>query len=89
VLLIDQHASVQFAGVNTICFRVISVSDYPTYHGWCWLTGYQLDNKGQAVERREIFVQVAGLRPAPPMRRDQRRAPRRGTTSPTEQASSR
>ena len=66
VLLIDGRASVQFAGDRALRLRVISVSDYPTYHGWCWLTGYVLDPSGQARSRREVFVQLAGLRPAPP-----------------------
>jgi hypothetical protein len=38
------------------------VHDWPTYTGWVWLDGYQLDESGDAVERRSIFVQVAGLR---------------------------
>jgi hypothetical protein len=42
---------------------VISVCPKPTYRGWAWLTGYQLDDRGNAVEKREIFVQLAGLHP--------------------------
>lgn len=63
VLLIDGRASVQFAGDRALVLRVISVSERPTYHGWAWLTGYVLDGAGQALDRREVFVQVAGLRP--------------------------
>ncbi|WP_326551411.1 hypothetical protein [Micromonospora sp. NBC_01813] len=33
-----------------------------TYQGWVWLAGYVLGPDGQARERREIFVQRAGLR---------------------------
>ncbi|GGQ42984.1 hypothetical protein [Couchioplanes azureus] len=59
---VSRAASVQFAiGFN---FRVIRVDDKPTYEGWCWLDGYQMDGDGMAIERRKIFVQVAGLRPA-------------------------
>jgi hypothetical protein len=65
VLLIDERASVQFAGDRALVLRVISVSDYPTYYGWCWLTGYVLDADGQAVDRRHVFVQFAGLRAVP------------------------
>ncbi|WP_243707786.1 hypothetical protein [Micromonospora sp. KC606] len=43
-------------------FRVIKVCDQPSYHGWVWLTGYVLDRTGKAVDRREIYVQSAGLR---------------------------
>jgi hypothetical protein len=44
-------------------FRVIRVHDWPTYEGWIWLDGYELNGSGDAVERRSIFVQVGGLRP--------------------------
>jgi hypothetical protein len=42
-------------------FRVIRVHDWPTYDGWVWLDGYQLNAAGDAVERRSIFVQVKGI----------------------------
>lgn len=57
-------ASVQFGGLAAFCFRVIRVHDWSTYDGWCWLDGYQLNASGDAVERRSIFVQMSGLRPA-------------------------
>lgn len=67
VLVVDRRASVQFSGDQALLFRVISVRQEETYHGWCWLTGYVLDRaSGQARDRREIFVQLAGLRPAKP-----------------------
>jgi hypothetical protein len=44
-------------------FRVIRVHDWPTYDGWAWLDGYQLNGAGDAVERRSIFVQLKGLQP--------------------------
>jgi len=47
-------------------FRVIRVHDWHTYDGWAWLDGYQLNAVGDAIERRSIFVQVNGLRPARP-----------------------
>jgi hypothetical protein len=43
-------------------FRVIRVHDWPTYEGWIWLDGYELNAAGDAVERRSIFVQINGLR---------------------------
>ncbi|MFC6022663.1 hypothetical protein ACFP2T_41710 [Plantactinospora solaniradicis] len=61
VLLLDGRASVQFAGGRTLLLRVAVVSGYPTYHGWCWLTGYVLDQSGRAVDRREVFERLAGL----------------------------
>lgn len=62
LLLIDGRASVQFTGDRRLRFRVLSVDPKPTYHGWVWLSGYVLDDHGEAVERRDVFVQVAGLR---------------------------
>lgn len=60
VLHVTREASVQFA--TPIYFRVIRVHDWPTYTGWVWLDGYQLNDAGEAVERRSIFVQAGGLR---------------------------
>ncbi|MFF0149922.1 hypothetical protein [Micromonospora sp. NPDC005203] len=91
VLHIGSGASVQFGGDRSLIFRVIKVCDRPTYDGWVWLTGYSIDRAGNAVERREIFVQRTGLRlitpatapaaartlPAPPGH-----AGRRGATLP-------
>ena len=65
VLIVDGHASVQFGGGRRLLFRVISVDLKPTYPGWAWLTGYALDDAGDAVERREIFVRKDGLRRVP------------------------
>ena len=62
VLRVTRAASVQFA--EPLLFRVIRVLDWPTYDGWAWLDGYQLNSAGDAVERRSIFVQVAGLQSA-------------------------
>lgn len=64
LLRVDGRASVQFAGDRALTFRVVSVCPKPTYTGWVWLTGYVIDRRGQAIDRREIFVQLAGLRPA-------------------------
>lgn len=61
VLHVTRAASVQF--VEPILFRVIRLHDWPTYDGWCWLDGYELNSVGDAVMRRSIFVQPAGLRP--------------------------
>lgn len=63
LLHITRAASVQF--INPFLFRVIRCLDRPTYHGWAWIDGYELDDRGDASRRRELFVQLAGLRPAP------------------------
>jgi hypothetical protein len=59
VLHVTREASVQF--VEPILFRVIRVHDWPTYDGWVWLDGYELNAGGDAVERRSIFVKIGGL----------------------------
>ncbi|MET8527597.1 hypothetical protein [Micromonospora sp. NPDC005172] len=60
ILLLTREASIQFTKPMT--FRVIGVvTDWITYDGWVWVDGYQLDKKGDAVERRRIFVRSAGL----------------------------
>jgi hypothetical protein len=60
VIQVTKAASVQFS--SPMLFRVIRVHDWPTYEGWIWLDGYELNASGEAVERRSIFVQVGGLR---------------------------
>ncbi|WP_433284127.1 hypothetical protein [Micromonospora sp. CA-244673] len=59
VLHVTRAASVQF--LRPIMFRVIRVLDWPTYDGWLWLDGYELNAAGDAVNRRSIFVQQEGL----------------------------
>lgn len=75
LLHLDRAASVQF--VNPITFCLIRVLDRPTFDGWIWIDGYELNKKGDAVARRELFVQLAGLRKlsasAPAPRRGGRR----------------
>lgn len=85
VLSVTRTASVQF--IDPMLFRVIRMHDWPTYDGWAWMDGYELNSTGDAVERRSIFVQLEGLRQvnkAPdPRTRNQRAAaiPRPRTTT--------
>ncbi|MFG1841883.1 hypothetical protein ACGFH8_26050 [Micromonospora sp. NPDC049175] len=65
LLLIGGACSVQFSGERALRLRLVSVDPRPTYHGWVWLTGYVLNGKGLAVDRREVFVQQAGVRLLP------------------------
>ncbi|WFE52023.1 hypothetical protein [Micromonospora sp. WMMD1155] len=62
LLLIGAACSVQFTGDRALRLRLVSVDERPTYEGWVWLTGYVLNDKGLAVDKREVFVQQAGLR---------------------------
>jgi hypothetical protein len=65
VFFVSHAASVQFAGDRAINVRVIRVDPRVTYVGYAWLDVYVLDPAHCAVERRSIFVQVAGLLPIP------------------------
>ncbi|MEU7998598.1 hypothetical protein AB0B83_25160 [Micromonospora sp. NPDC049060] len=61
VLHLTRAASPQFA--RPIFFRLIKVrKDLYTYDGWTWLDGYQLDEKGDASARREVYVLKAGIK---------------------------
>ncbi|KXK59424.1 hypothetical protein AWW66_24260 [Micromonospora rosaria] len=61
LLHLTRAASLQFG--RPILFRLIRVqTDWITYDGWVWLDGYQLDDRGDAVARRSVFVQRAGIR---------------------------
>jgi hypothetical protein len=61
VVFVGRAASVQFAGDRGFNFRIIRKLEWSTYYGWVWLQGYALNAAGNAVERRVIFVQTAGL----------------------------
>ncbi|MER7418189.1 hypothetical protein ABT346_15645 [Micromonospora peucetia] len=63
VYLLTREASPQFAKPITV--RVIRErTDLITYHGWTWVEVYQLDARGQAIDRRELYVRPDGMRPA-------------------------
>ncbi|MDG4762370.1 hypothetical protein [Micromonospora sp. WMMD710] len=75
---VGEACSVQFADSRALRVRVISVDDRPTYPGWIWLTGYVLGPTGDALEKRELYVQHAGLREVA--------APRATVTAPARRA---
>ncbi|GAB3065441.1 hypothetical protein [Micromonospora schwarzwaldensis] len=61
VLHLTRAASVQF--VRPIIIRVIrEITDRHCYDGWTWIEAYELNAMGEAVAKRELFVQPAGLR---------------------------
>lgn len=82
VVLLGRAASVQF--VRPIRVRVIRQLDWPTYDGWCWIDAYQLNDAGDATERRSLFVLAAGVEYLTPRRTAAVRpgAPRRTTNQP-------
>ncbi len=61
-LRLDQVCSPQF--VRPIMVRVVGVLDRPTYPGWVWVEGYELDASGDALRRRQLFIRHDGTRPA-------------------------
>lgn len=64
LIFIGEPASVQFQGARALRMRVIRVDEQQTYEGWLWLDGYVINARGDAVERRTVFVRQAGLRRA-------------------------
>ncbi|WP_422736556.1 hypothetical protein ACN263_23890 [Micromonospora sp. WMMD729] len=79
LVLIGPECSVQFSGDRALRVRLVSIGAADPYHGWVWLTGYVLDAKGMATDKREVYVRSAGIRacsPASPrMRRVGRKVP--------------
>jgi hypothetical protein len=51
-------------GFRPILFRLIRVDEHQTHSDAAWLDGYEITPKGEAIERRSIYVILAGLRPA-------------------------
>ncbi|MFF0720847.1 hypothetical protein [Micromonospora sp. NPDC003816] len=41
-------------------------TDRNSFDGWTWIEVYVLDARGDATDRRELFVRPGGMRPAPP-----------------------
>jgi hypothetical protein len=58
-VIVGRAASVQFQ--EPIRMRVIEVDQRTSCPGWAWLRGLQLDEAGDVIERRSVFVQLAGL----------------------------
>ncbi|MCM0677878.1 hypothetical protein NCC78_24845 [Micromonospora phytophila] len=76
VLYLTPSASPQF--VRPITVRVIRVlTDWHTYHGWCWIDVYELGSHGDAVDRRSLYVLCEGVhrRTTPPAAAPPRRRP--------------
>ncbi|MEQ4304854.1 hypothetical protein ABNF97_26315 [Plantactinospora sp. B6F1] len=72
---VGSAASVQFRGERKLTLRVVAVDSRPTYYGFAWITGYVVDRAGVATDKREVYVQVAGLVLLQPARRTRSAAP--------------
>lgn len=64
-MFVGPACSVQFTGDRALLMRLVSLGEVDPYNGWTWLTGYVLDARGLAREKRELYVMKAGLRVAP------------------------
>ncbi|WP_233513898.1 hypothetical protein [Micromonospora craterilacus] len=74
VYLLTREASPQFGKPITV--RVIRErTDRHTYCGWAWIEVYQLDARGNATDRRELFVRPDGMRPVQTPQPTARRTP--------------
>ncbi|MEV6527794.1 hypothetical protein AB0M43_38320 [Longispora sp. NPDC051575] len=75
-VLLTAEASPQFAGQHQLRLRVTGAETASSVRGWGYLRGYVLDEHGDAVKTRRVYVRWAGVQvttnPTP-------RAPRPGT----------
>ncbi|MDG4785939.1 hypothetical protein O7626_08365 [Micromonospora sp. WMMD1102] len=62
VVGVGPAANIQFRGERKLVLRVVAVDSRPTYYGWAWIAGYVLGRNEIATDKREIYVQVAGLK---------------------------
>ena len=62
IVLLGAAASVQFGGDRATLLRVTRIDKRPTYDGWIWLSGYELDRRGSAISKRDVFVQIDGIK---------------------------
>ena len=59
-MYVGAPASIQFRS-RPIYFRVATVLDWPVSDGWMRLKGYEVNRLGEALRKRRIFVQAAGV----------------------------
>ncbi|MEU8113465.1 hypothetical protein [Micromonospora sp. NPDC048947] len=61
IVRIGLACSVQFTGNRVLRLRLVAVGEPDPYNDWIWLTGYVLGPKGNATDKREVYVQRAGV----------------------------
>lgn len=66
MLYLGRDASPQFSA-RPIVARMIKAQDWPiSWEGGAWISVYELDAAGEAVEQRSVYVILAGVRPYVP-----------------------
>jgi len=65
-VLIGRACGVQFGDGRHLVLRVIDAEPSKYWDGMAWISGYVLDTGGKAVDKREVYVIVDGLRVAEP-----------------------
>jgi predicted RNA-binding protein with TRAM domain len=63
IVHVGPSASVQFAGDRRLWLRITRIG--AVHDGMAWVRGYVVLPDGRAVERRDIYVIVDGLRVVP------------------------
>ncbi|GIG57162.1 hypothetical protein Lfu02_15340 [Longispora fulva] len=63
VLILDREASPQFTGLAMRVRVIKAVERRSSVSGWASFEVYQLDQHGEAVARRSVFLHVAALGP--------------------------
>ncbi|WP_018353545.1 hypothetical protein [Longispora albida] len=67
VVRLTKAASPQFG--SPLVLRLTKISERrSSVSGWAWIEGYQLDTAGQAITKRTVFVNLAGISPVGPRR---------------------
>ncbi|MEV6524203.1 hypothetical protein AB0M43_19815 [Longispora sp. NPDC051575] len=67
VVRLTKSASPQFG--KPLLLRVTKTEGRrSSVYGWAWIEGYVLDNSGNAVTKRSVFVNLNGIAPQGPGR---------------------
>lgn len=63
LVVLGREATPQLEPPNTpLTMRVVRTEPTNQDPEWVWLTGYELDGAGNAVEQRTIYARLAGIR---------------------------
>lgn len=60
VVVLGGAAAVRFEATRGLRLVVFEWDPHPTYPGWWWVIGYELNAANEAVRRHELLVPPAG-----------------------------